>query len=82
MILWILQWVFISALLISLIHYLYSFFENILSVPKMKDLINPKPPIANTENKMENKINTNNEEMNMEVELEQYLQDITKPKTI
>ena len=40
MILWTIQWVIISALLIGLMHYLYSFFENILSVPQSKDLVN------------------------------------------
>lgn len=44
MILWIIKWIFISTLLISLTHYLYSFFENILSVPKMKDLQKLKDP--------------------------------------
>ena len=40
MILWIIQWILISTLLISLIHYLYSFFENVLIIPKSKDLVN------------------------------------------
>ena len=40
MILWTIQWVIISVLLIGLMHYLYSFFENILSVPQSKDLVN------------------------------------------
>jgi len=81
MILWILQWIIISALLISLIHYLYSFFENILSVPKMKDL---NPNVSVETDKINTDIDTSKEkeEMKMEVELEQYLQDITKPKTI
>ena len=35
----ILQWVIISLLLIVLIHYLYSFFIDTLTVPKVRDLI-------------------------------------------
>jgi hypothetical protein len=32
--------IFISLLLIALIHYLYDFFKNTLTVPKVKDLVN------------------------------------------
>ena len=32
--------IFISLLLIALIHYLYSFFKDTLTVPKIKDLVN------------------------------------------
>ena len=39
MILWTIQWILISTLLICLIHYLYSFFENILTIPKSNNLI-------------------------------------------
>lgn len=95
MFLWIIQWIIISVLLISLIHYLYSFFENILVVPKMKDMVNPKRmkptsdkhlseiPIPNIP--VDNLVppplpsNPSNE---MELELEEFLQNITKPKTI
>ena len=33
-------WIFISLLLIVLVHYLYSFFKNTLTIPKMRDLVN------------------------------------------
>jgi hypothetical protein len=33
-------WIFVSLLLIVLVHYLYSFFKNTLTVPKMRDLVN------------------------------------------
>jgi hypothetical protein len=35
-----LKTIFISLLLITLIHYLYSFFKNTLTIPKVKDLVN------------------------------------------
>jgi len=35
-----LKTIFISLLLIALIHYLYGFFKNTLTVPKVKDLVN------------------------------------------
>lgn len=37
---WALQWTIISLILIMLVHYLYSFFINTLTVPKVRDLIN------------------------------------------
>lgn len=36
---WTVQWTVISLVLIILIHYLYSFFIDTLTVPKVKDLI-------------------------------------------
>ena len=35
----IILWVIISLLLIILIHYLFNFFKNTLTVPKVKDLV-------------------------------------------
>ena len=34
------QWAIISLMLIILVHYLYSFFINTLTVPKVRDMIN------------------------------------------
>lgn len=36
----IIQWFIISLILIILVHHLYFFFKNTLSIPKTKDLIN------------------------------------------
>ena len=36
----IVQWVVISLILIMLVHHLFSFFKNTLTVPKIKDLVN------------------------------------------
>lgn len=36
----IIQWSIISLILIMLIHYLYSFFQTTLTIPKIKDLVN------------------------------------------
>ena len=36
----IIQWIIISLVFIILLHYLYSFFINTLTVPKVKDLVN------------------------------------------
>ena len=36
----IVQWAFLSLVLIVLVHYLYGFFKETLTVPKIKDLVN------------------------------------------
>ena len=36
---WCIKWVLISLVLITLVHYLYNFFTNTLTIPKVKDLI-------------------------------------------
>lgn len=43
MLFWIIQQVILSLILIILIHYIYIFFKNNLTTPKIKDLVN-KPP--------------------------------------
>ncbi len=40
MIWWTIKWIIISLTLIALLHYLYSFFKNALTVPKIRDLVN------------------------------------------
>ena len=40
MVIGIVQWVIISLILIMLVHHLFSFFKNTLTVPKVKDLVN------------------------------------------
>ena len=39
MVIGIVQWVIISLILIMLVHHLYFFFKNTLTVPKVKDLV-------------------------------------------
>jgi hypothetical protein len=57
----ILKWALISLILIILIHYLYNFLKNTLTIPKVKDLVN-KPTEAYKEiyKIIENNSNTNN----------------------
>ena len=40
MLYWTIQWIIISLVLIILIHNLYTFLKNTLTVPKIKDLVN------------------------------------------
>lgn len=53
-----LKTIFVSLLLIVLVHYLYGFFKNTLTVPKVKDLVN-KP--AQRYNQMFAGINNEND---------------------
>ena len=85
--------IFISLLLITLIHYLYGFFKNTLTVPKVKDLVN-KP--AKRYNEMYELINRESSyrerenkgmdppqkdlgQQNMQAELKNFLKDLKKP---
>ena len=68
MIVWTLKWMLISFILIFLIHHLYNFFKNVLTVPKVKDLVN-KPNkeyenIMQTINNGQQKIASMNNELN------------------
>lgn len=78
---WTLQWTIISLILIMLVHYLYSFFINTLTVPKVRDLIN-KPTEKYNEilskdsqkQSTEPAIDTNE----MQAELKDFLSNIKK----
>ena len=88
-----LKTIIVSLMLIGLIHYLYSFFKNSLTNPKVKDLVN-KP--NQRYNEMFNIINNKNiitdcnndsdknvsklvSEQNMEAELKTFLSELKKP---
>lgn len=57
----IIQWSILSLILIVLIHYLYSFFQTTLTIPKIKDLVN-RPACAYKE--MYETINNDNHPSN------------------
>jgi hypothetical protein len=66
----LLFYIIISIVIISLLHYLYSYFINILTIPKIKDLVNkPREEYKNIEkiilkNNDSNIININNTSSN------------------
>ena len=67
MIFWVIQWSILSLIFIYLLHHLYSFFIDTLTVPKVKDLVN-KPLDRYNEllNAMQkNKQGTQNTDMNI-----------------
>jgi hypothetical protein len=88
----IIKWVLISLILILLIHYLYYYLKNTLTVPKVRDLIY-KPQmqynellkyseIVEEEDKKKNKEEDNNdnkkylEEDEMSAELKKYVEEL------
>ena len=86
---WIIQSGVISFILIFLIHYLFTFFKNNLTVPKVIDLVNrPTEQYANLMKNANNKVQhtsiaslSNKPDMkNMKDELKNYLKDL-KGKT-
>jgi len=80
MFLWIIKQITLSIIIISLIHYLYIFFKQNLTVPKIKDLVNrPEQKYKEIYRSLETKIPEipNNEiKRDMKAELKNYLQGL------
>ena len=97
MLFWFFQQIIISLTLILLIHYLYVFFKNNLTEPKVKDLVNkpmkrymemyqtidnPTTDNPMTDNPMtDNQNNSSDNHIHMKNELKNYLQTLTSKKT-
>ena len=76
MLLWIVQQIIISVVLIVTVHYIYIFFKNNLTVPKTKDLV--KKPTEQYK-KIYNSINKpKSENKNMKNELKNFIQGLNK----
>lgn len=74
MILGIIAWTIISFTIIALIHHIFSFFKNTLTVPKVKDLVNQPKQLykemeetLNKPNNQSNKPNNQSNKYNKEV---------------
>ncbi|MDA9216280.1 hypothetical protein N9O88_00455 [bacterium] len=89
---WVIKWILISFSIIILLHHLYLFFINTLTIPKVKDLIN-KPIEQYNEinssgedtinfndepNKLNENENENEKENEMQNELKSFLNNIKK----
>jgi len=84
-----LQWILISLVLIALLHYLYYFFKNALTIPKIRDLVNKPTESYNeimatiqksTNNNTNNTNNNNVSDDSMQDELKSFLNELKKPK--
>lgn len=93
---WIIKSTIISIILIFLVHYLFVFFRDTLTVPKIKDLVN-KPnkkydEILSTVQKPKKNIDKNSEKntdvitsetkVNMKNQLHSFLNDLKKKNSI
>lgn len=73
---WIIQITIISFILIFLIHHLLNFFKSVLTVPKIKDLVNRQKQkyndiynvISSSETTIHNSSSNNNENINYNLE--------------
>jgi hypothetical protein len=90
MIAWTVQWSLISLILIILVHYLYSFFIDTLTVPKVRDLIHNPTERYNTIITDINKtarpgagetLDAVPDQSEMQSELRDFLSNIKKEKT-
>lgn len=86
---WIIQMSIISLILIILLHYLYTFFQTNLTIPKVKDLVNkPQKQYETLFNTMKENHTTTTEIKNtdptakesMKNELKNYLKELSETK--
>lgn len=86
MFLLIIQWSVISLVLIILIHYLYGFFKDTLTIPKTKDLVNRPVDVykemyeiinkKDTSSNQQEERNKGNDIVSMKDELKSYLNNL------
>ena len=80
MIFWVAKQVILSVTLIAVIHYIYTFFKNNLTIPQVKDLIHkPQQQYNEIYSKIKTKKKENNE--SMKEELKKYLAEIQQQPT-
>ena len=94
MVIGIVQWVIISLILIMLVHHLFSFFKNTLTVPKVKDLVNQPSELykeieqtltasdnKNTVQLSSSKQNNNLDTKEMKNELKNFFDELSQNKS-
>ena len=93
MVIGIVQWVIISLVLIMLVHHLYSFFKNTLTVPKVKDLVHQPSQLykeieetleqSNMKNNNTIKLSSANniDEKEMKTELKNFFNELSQNKS-
>ncbi len=80
MLFFIIQQIILSLILIAIIHYIYEFFKNNLTEPKIKDLVNkPKAKYEQIYNSVHNvEKETTPPTSSMKTELQNYLTELSK----
>ena len=81
---WIVSQIILSIIIISIIHYIYVFFKDNLTVPKIKDLVKkPKQQYTNIyESLKEAKKEKKEKEINMKSELKNYIKQLSNKQSI
>ena len=85
---WVIQISIMSLILIILVHYLYNFFKNNLTIPKVKDLVN-KPQQQyedilnniNSNNSNNNNSNSNSNNNNSNIPINDLIKDSSTSET-
>ena len=72
----VIQQLLLSLILIAIVHYIYEFFKNNLTEPKIKDLVNK--PKAKYEQIYKNAPVNIDPQSDMKVELQNYIQELAK----
>jgi len=72
----VIQQLLLSLILIAIVHYIYEFFKNNLTEPKIKDLVNK--PKAKYEQIYKNASVNIDPQSDMKVELQNYIQELAK----
>ena len=80
MLFFVIHQIILSLILIAIVHYIYEFFKNNLTEPKIKDLVNkPKAKYEQIYNSVPQQTNATNEpSSDMKVELQNYLSELSK----
>lgn len=76
----VIQQLLLSLILIAIVHYIYEFFKNNLTEPKIKDLVNkPKVKYEQIYKNVSSNIQQKSESSSdMKVELQNYIQELSK----
>ena len=87
MITWAIQQIILSLLIIVLAHYIYSFFKDNLTTPKIRDMVNTPIRQYNNIYTNDNKTaappnKTNEDTKNMKNELQNYLNELKNKNNI
>ena len=76
MIFWITKQIILSIILIAVIHYIYTFFKNNLTIPQVKDLINKPQKQYDEIYKTIKSENNSGQNQDMKDELKKYLAEM------
>jgi len=77
---WVLQRIILSFVFIAIIHYIYIFFKENLTIPKVKDLVNK--PTKQYDEIYKSMVKRDTDTKSMKMELQNYFNELSKEKTI